>query len=199
MGFEIATWYDTWNATGLANLVQGKVPLNLANRYNLAFAEFALAESGGYMLQLKMPYADEVKKLIRKGAPGAAIYAGTGDTGIAAAVLDNRNNNNRATKNTVWYLQQHMLQGISIDAEQDGMAHVVELVTQLGPSFKKAGFGIAVSVPWPGRGPDPALRQQRRGSVQRCTWTRSSCRIIRLPIRRPTSRSGPAPASRPRS
>ena len=68
-------------------------------------------------------------------------------------MLDNRNNNNRATKNTVWYLQQHMLQGISIDAEQDGMAHVVELVTQLGPSFKKAGFGIAVSVPWPGEGP----------------------------------------------
>ncbi len=33
------------------------------------------------------------------------------------------------------------------------MAYVAELVTQLGPSFKQAGFGIAVSAPWPGNGP----------------------------------------------
>ena len=96
MGFEIATWYDTWNATGLANLVQGKVPLNVASRYNLAFGEFVVAESGGYMLQLNMPYAAEVQKQIRTRAPRAAIYAGTGDAGVAAAVEDNRNNNNRS-------------------------------------------------------------------------------------------------------
>ena len=153
MGFEIATWYDTWNATGLANLVQGKVPLNVASRYNLAFGEFAPAQNGGYMLQLNMPYAAEVQKQIRTRAPRAAIYAGTGDAGVAAAVEDNRNNNNRTTKNTVWYLQQNMLKGIAIDAEQEGRSYVAELVSQLGPSFKQAGLGIAVSVPWPGQGP----------------------------------------------
>jgi hypothetical protein len=153
MGFEIATWYDTWNATGLANLVQGKVPLNLASRYNLAFAEFAPAENGGYMLQLNMPHAAEVQKQIRTRAPGALIYAGTGDAGIAATVQDNQQNNNRSTRNTVWYLQQNVLKGISIDAEGDGMPYVTQLISQLGPSFREAGLGIAVSVPWPGNGP----------------------------------------------
>jgi len=45
------------------------------------------------------------------------------------------------------------LNGISIDAEETGMDDVAELVTQLGPSFKAAGLGIAVSAPWPGGGP----------------------------------------------
>src|SRR5262249_35375580 len=53
----------------------------------------------------------------------------------------------------VAYLKQQGLNGISIDAEQDGMSSVTELVTQLGPSFQAAGFGIAISVPWPGNGP----------------------------------------------
>jgi hypothetical protein len=33
------------------------------------------------------------------------------------------------------------------------MSSVAELVTQLGQSFKAAGLGIAVSAPWPDRGP----------------------------------------------
>jgi hypothetical protein len=105
------------------------------------------------MLQLNMPYAAKVQSQIRTRAPGAVIYAGTGDNGIAATVQDNRQNNNRSTANTVWYLQQNKLKGIAIDAENDGLPYVAELVSQLGPSFKKAGLGIAVSVPWPSRGP----------------------------------------------
>ncbi|HEU4557896.1 MAG TPA: hypothetical protein VFS20_08610, partial [Longimicrobium sp.] len=57
------------------------------------------------------------------------------------------------TANIVAYLQQQGLNGISIDSESSGMGDVAELVTQLGPSFRAAGLGIAVSVPWPDRGP----------------------------------------------
>lgn len=32
MSFEISTWYDTWNSTGLDNLVRGMVPLDYASR-----------------------------------------------------------------------------------------------------------------------------------------------------------------------
>src|SRR5205085_2791555 len=38
-GFEIATWYDTWNQLGLDNLASGNVPLGYATRYNLAFGQ----------------------------------------------------------------------------------------------------------------------------------------------------------------
>jgi hypothetical protein len=68
-------------------------------------------------------------------------------------VADNRANNNRSTANTVAYLQQQGLNGLTIDSETDGMGDVAELVSQLGPSFKSAGLRIAVSVPWPGNGP----------------------------------------------
>src|SRR5204863_39820 len=46
--FEVATWYDTWNATGLNNLVNRTVPLNLATRYNLAFGQLSGSAAAGY-------------------------------------------------------------------------------------------------------------------------------------------------------
>ncbi len=152
MSFEIATWYDTWNSTGLNNLVQGKVPLNYASRYNLAFGEFVLG-SNGYTVDLNAQFAGQVLAQIRTQAPGVLIYAGVGDTGLSATVQDNLQNNNRATANIVAYLRQQGLDGITIDSEQDGMSYVPELVSQLGPAFKQAGLGIAVSVPWPSNGP----------------------------------------------
>lgn len=152
MSFEIATWYDTWNSTGLQNLVQGKVPLNYATRYNLAFGEF-VAVSNGYTVDLNAQYASDVLAQIRTQAPGVLIYAGVGDTGLSETVADNAQNNNRSTANIVTYLKQQGLDGICIDSEAEGMSDVPALVTQLGPSFKAAGLGIAVSVPWPGNGP----------------------------------------------
>ena len=152
MSFEIATWYDTWNITGLENLVQQKVPLSYASRYNLAFGEFVPVASG-YSVDLNAQCASQVLAQIRSQAPGVLIYAGVGDTGLSAAVIDNRQNKNRSTANIVAYLQQQGLNGVSIDSESDGMGYVAELVTQLGPSFRTAGLGIAVSVPWPGNGP----------------------------------------------
>ncbi|QNH17275.1 Glycosyl hydrolases family 18 [Xanthomonas sp. SS] len=152
MNFEIATWYDTWNGTGADNLAQGKVPLGYASRYNLAFGVFA--ETGnGYTLDLNAQFAAQNLGQIKTQAPSALIYAGVGDTGLVATVADNRDNANRSTANIVAYLQQQGLNGISIDSEGDGMSSVVELVTQLSPSFKAAGLGIAVSVPWPAGGP----------------------------------------------
>jgi len=162
MAFELATWYDTWNETGLENLVQAKVSLNYATRYNLAFGIFEVYHPGirpwenkGYTLTLNGEYASAVIAQIRKQAPGVLIYAGTdpGGTGLSDTVADNRQNNNRSTANIVAYLQGQGLNGIAIDAEETGMSDVPELVTQLGPSFKKAGLGIAVSAPWPDRGP----------------------------------------------
>lgn len=152
MSFEIATWYDTWNSTGLDNLAQRKVPLGYASRYNLAFGEFVPC-ANGYTVDLNAQFASQVLTQIRTQAPGVLIYAGVGDTGLSATVLDNRRNNNRSTANIVAYLQQQGLNGIAIDSEQDGMTSVPELVSQLGPAFKQAGLGIAVSVPWPGNGP----------------------------------------------
>src|SRR5262245_25140493 len=156
MGFEIATWYDTWNATGLQNLVDKKVPLNYASRYTLAFGVLVKI-ANGYTLDMNAPYASQVLDQIRSQAPGVVIYGSAGATGLSATVADNRQNNNRSTKNIVAYLQQQGLKGISIDAEdrdENGVIpDVAELVTQLGPSFKAAGLGIAVSVPWPSRGP----------------------------------------------
>ena len=154
MSFEIATWYDTWNRTGLDNLVQGKVPLNYASRYNLAFSVF---EKGGdgYYLTLNGAFAGEVLAEIRRRAPNVLIYAGTdpGGTGLSATVADNRQFNNRSTEHIVDYLLQKRLNGIAIDAEDSGRSDVAELVSQLGPRFKEAGLGIAVSAPWPGSGP----------------------------------------------
>ncbi|AQW31349.1 glycosyl hydrolase family 18 protein [Ralstonia syzygii subsp. celebesensis] len=152
MRFEIATWYDTWNSTGLDNLMQGKVPLSYATRYNLAFGEFVSC-SNGYTVDLNAQFAGQVLTQIRTQAPGVLVYAGVGDEGLSATVQDNRQNNNRSTANIVAYLQQQGLNGITIDSEQDGMAYVSELVSQLGPAFKQAGLGIAVSVPWPSNGP----------------------------------------------
>jgi hypothetical protein len=153
MSFEISTWYDTWNSTGLNNLVQKLVPLGYATRYNLAFGEF-VSGSNGYTVDLNAQYAGQVQAQIQAQAPGVLVYAGVGDTGLAATVADNNQNNNRSTANIVNYLQQQGLQGITIDSEGDGMPFVAELVTQLGPSFEEAGFGIVISVPWPGNGPD---------------------------------------------
>src|SRR5688500_3270214 len=152
MGFEISTWYDTWNSTGLNNLVQKLVPLNYADRYSLAFGEF-VSGPNGYTVTLNAPYAGPVQDQIQTQAPDVLIYAGVGDTGLSATVQDNRQNKNRSTANIVEYLQKQGLHGITIDSEQDGMGDVAELVSQLGPSFKAAGLGIAVSVPWPGNGP----------------------------------------------
>lgn len=152
MSFEIATWYDTWNSTGLANLVAQTVPLQYASRYNLAFGEF-VAVSNGYTVDLNAKYASQVLAQLKAQASDALIYAGVGDTGLAATVADNAANGNRSTANIVAYLQQQGLNGITIDSESDGMSSVAELVTQLGPSFQAAGLGIAVSVPWPGNGP----------------------------------------------
>ena len=155
MSFEIATWYDTWNATGLQNLVQKLVPLGLATRYNLAFGEF-VAGVNGYTAVLNQKYASQILAQIKAQAPGVVIYAGVGDTGLEATVADNRANKNRSTANIVKYLQDQGLHGIPIDSEDrnGAMAAVPELVTQLGPSFKAAGLGIAVSVPWPDNAPD---------------------------------------------
>jgi len=154
MSFEISTWYDTWNTTGLSNLVQKLVPLGYASRYNLAFGEF-VSGSNGYSVILNAQCAGQVQAQIQTQAPGALVYAGVGDTGLVATVADNNANNNRSTANIVAYLQKQGLQGIAIDSEEQGgaMLSVAELVTQLGPSFKAAGLGIVISVPWPGSGP----------------------------------------------
>lgn len=151
--FEIATWHDTWNATGLNNLVNRTVPLNLATRYNLAFGQLSGSATAGYAPEMTGQFADAVKAQILAQAPGVVIYAGLGDTGIAQTVQDNNQNQNRSTKNIVAWLQSNGYGGISIDAEGEGMSSVAELVTQLGPSFKAAGLGIAVSAPWPADGP----------------------------------------------
>lgn len=152
MSFEISTWYDTWNSTGLSNLVQKLVPLGYASRYSLAFGEF-VSGSNGYTVILNAEYPGQVEAQIQAQAPGALLYAGVGDTGLAATMADNNANNNRSTANIVAYLQKQGLQGITIDSEGDGMPSVAELVTQLGPGFKAAGLGIVISVPWPGSGP----------------------------------------------
>ena len=153
MNFQISTWYDTWNLTGLQNLQQQLVPLGYAGRYNLAFGEFVAAGSNGYTVDLNAQYAGQVLAALKTQMPGGVIYAGLGDTGLSATVADNRANNNRSTANIVSYLQNQGLQGITIDSEQSGMGDVAELVTQLGPSFQKAYLGIVISVPWPGNGP----------------------------------------------
>lgn len=152
--FELVTWYDTWNQRGLDNLVNKAVPLGYARRYNLAFGELSGSEATGYSVTMTGPYADQVKAQLQSQAPGVAVYAGLGDTGIPEAVSDNRHNQNRSTKNIVVWLLANGYSGISIDAEQEGMPFVAELVTQIGPSFKAAGLGIAVSAPWPGNGPE---------------------------------------------
>ena len=152
--FEIATWYDTWNELGLKNLLNKKVPLNYATRYNLAFGILAGSPAArGYSPVMTGQYHDAVKKAILTQAPGVVVYAGLGDDGIAETVEDNNRSQNRSTKNIVAWLQINGYRGISIDAEGDGMSSVAELVTQLGPSFKAAGLGIAVSAPWPKDGP----------------------------------------------
>ncbi|HTG36173.1 MAG TPA: hypothetical protein VLB76_24905 [Thermoanaerobaculia bacterium] len=154
MSFEIATWYDTWNRTGLDNLVQGKVPLHYASRYNLAFGVFEPG-ANGYYLNLNGAFAGQVLTQIRRQAPNVRIYAGTdpGGTGLSDTVADNRRFSNRSTENIFAYLRQQGLNGIAIDAEENGRGDVAELVSQLGPRFKAAGLGIAVSAPWPGSGP----------------------------------------------
>jgi hypothetical protein len=155
--FEIATWYDTWNQLGLDNLANKLVPLNYATRYNLAFGQLS-ASAAGYTPEMTGPYADAVKGQILSQAPSVVVYAGLGDTGIADAVADNNQNDNRSTKNIVAWLQGNGYGGISIDAENNNwpppyMPYVAEFVIQLGPSFKAAGLGIAVSAPWPSEGP----------------------------------------------
>ena len=67
--FQIATWYDTWNKTGLQNLVNLTVPLNYASRYNLAFASLVAADSAGYTIQMTGQYADQVKAQLATQAP----------------------------------------------------------------------------------------------------------------------------------
>lgn len=151
--FEIATWYDTWNQTGLDNLVNKTVPLTYATRYNLAFGQLSPDPAGGYTLEMPGPFAAAVKEQILAQAPGAVIYASFGDTALDKTVEDNQQNQNRSTNNIVAWLQANGYHGISIDAEQGGMPYVAALVTQLGPSFKAAGLGIAVSAPWPQEGP----------------------------------------------
>jgi hypothetical protein len=152
--FEIATWYDTWNQTGLNNLVNKLVPLNYATRYNLAFGALVTAPGGGYVVAMSAPYAAAVKQQILAQGSGVIVYAGLGSDGIIDTVKDNVFHQNRSTRNIVNWLVANSYSGISIDAEDtDPMQAVPELVTQLGPAFKAAGLGIAVSAPWPGSGP----------------------------------------------
>ena len=151
--FEIATWYDTWNQTGLDNLTSQLVPLNYATRYNLAFGQLVATVSGAYTVDMNGAYATAVKQQIVTQAPGVVVYAGLGDTGIAEATLDNQQHSNRSTASIVNWLLANGYQGICIDAEGTGMSSVATFVTQLGPNFKTAGLGIAVSAPWPGSGP----------------------------------------------
>jgi len=152
--FQIATWYDTWNATGLNNLVNKIVPLQYATRYNLAFASLVASGASGYTIQMTGQYADQVRDQIATQAPAALIYVGLGSTGIAATVADNTKNKNRSTANIVGWLQANGYDGVSIDAEEsDAMSAVATFVAQLGPSFRTAGLGIAVSAPWPSTGP----------------------------------------------
>src|SRR4051812_45533097 len=99
--FQIATWYDTWNATGLSNLVNKIVPLNYATRYNLAFASLVASGSSGYTVQTTGQYADQVKTQIAAQAPSALIYVGLGSTGLADTVADNTQHKNRSTANIV--------------------------------------------------------------------------------------------------
>jgi hypothetical protein len=99
--FEIATWYDTWNSTGLTNLVNRTVPLNCATRYNLAFGQLSGSAADGYTPEMTGQFADAVKQQILGQAPGVMIYAGLGDKGIAKTVADNNQNQNRSTKNIV--------------------------------------------------------------------------------------------------
>lgn len=151
--FELVTWYDTWNQTGLDNLTSGKVPLYYATRYNLAFGSLVTVASGGYSVQMGS-LASQVLSQIAQQAPGVKIYAGLGSTGMVDTVADNKKNNNRSTANIVSWLQANGYTGISIDAEDDdAMAVVTDFITQLAPSFQTAGLGIAVSVPWPADGP----------------------------------------------
>ena len=153
--FQIATWYDTWNQTGLDNLSNGLVPLHYATRYNLAFGQLSPAPRGGYTVDMNAKFAAAVKEQIQTQAPGVLIYAGLGSTGIAETVQDNNQNGNRSTANIVEWLQANGYGGLCIDDEDFGgsMLVVPALVNQLGPSFKAAGLGIAVSAPWPGTGP----------------------------------------------
>jgi hypothetical protein len=151
--FELVTWYDTWNKTGLNNLASKTVPLGYASRYNLAFGELSGSDATGYCVTMPGQYANQVKAQLQAQAPGVVVYAGLGDTGIAETVADNLQNQNRSTKNIVAWLRANGYSGISIDAEQQGMPSVAEFVTQIGPSFKAAGLRIAVSAPWPGNGP----------------------------------------------
>jgi|SRR6478609_4932584 len=150
--FEIVTWYDTWNQLGLQNLLNKLVPLQYATRYNLAFGQL-LPVSAGYNLDMNGGYAPGVRDAIRAQAPNVTIYASIGDTGLAETVADNRANGNRSTKNIVSYLTSNGYKGVSIDSESNGMPFVAEFVGQLAPSFRSAGLGIAVSVPWPDSGP----------------------------------------------
>ncbi len=62
--FELATWYDTWNPLGLENLVNQKVPLTYASRYNLAFGQLSPAPGGGYTVEMTGQYAEAVKDQI---------------------------------------------------------------------------------------------------------------------------------------
>jgi len=159
--FEIATWYDTWNQLGLDNLTNKTVPLGYATRYNLAFGQLSGSDVEGYTPEMPGPYADAVKQQILAQAQGVVVYASLGPgeyTGIVDTVEDNDLHENRSTKNIVAWLQANGYGGISIDVENHSgdppyMPYVADFVIQLGPSFKAAGLGIAVSAPWPEEGP----------------------------------------------
>lgn len=154
--FELATWYDTWNQLGLDNLANKTVPLGYATRYNLAFGELSGSDAEGYTPAMTGQFADAVKQQILAQAPGVVVYASLGPGSydeIVAAVKDNDLHENRSTKNIVAWLQGNGYSGISIDAENSAMPYVAQFVVQLGPSFRAAGLGIAVSAPWPGNGP----------------------------------------------
>jgi len=151
--FELATWYDTWNETGLNNLINGIVPLSYATRYNLAFASLVPDGGNGYTIGGFGQYAGAVKAQIAAHAPSALVYVGLGSTGFVEAVQDNSQHKNRSTRNIADWLLQNGYDGVSIDVEDSGMSFVAEFVRQIGPVFRAQGFGIAVSVPWPGGGP----------------------------------------------
>ena len=195
--FEIATWYDPWPQTGLANLTKQLVPLDLATRYNLAFGQLVPSASGAYTISMTGAYAAAVKQQILSQAPNVTIYAGLGDTGISEAVLDNQQNNNRSTASIVNWLLSNGYHGICIDAEGSGMSSVATLVSWDQVSRPMVW---ASRCPRRGRATVPFSCMVRTRSTPLTPMSMpSSCRTIRPPAPRRTFRFGCVRASSPAS
>lgn len=141
---ELSTYYTTWNPHGLAALQAGTVPLDLASRYNVAFAAFVPGPDGPTVAFPDDSYGPQIIDELRTGAPTAAIYVTVGDAGMVDCIADDR-----CAPNIAQHLVDQGLHGIEIDAEDlTVMRNVPALVSQLGPAFRPKGLKISVSVPW---------------------------------------------------